>query len=273
MSWQQASTESALADLEAPFRLAKPVRPSQLFDALLAAASDAAPEPETVGASTGTVGDGPYRRTRILLAEDNRINELVACKVLARGGYRCDTVDDGASAVAAVKGGDYDVVLMDCQMPNVDGFAATRAIRAWEAEKGRSRVHIIALTANAMKGDRDRCLEAGMDDYVSKPLKPALLLEKIDALARRSEGPAAAADTACLARLRTEVAAGAQERAHAAARELGALCEALEADELRRTLGELVALIGDERLDDARAAVDALERELARLRTGARRRG
>ena len=269
MSWQQTSTESALAGLEARFRLAKPVRPSQLFDALLAAASDAAPEPETVGASTGTGGDGPYRRTRILLAEDNRINELVACKVLARGGYRCDTVDDGASAVAAVKGGDYDVVLMDCQMPNVDGFAATRAIRAWEAEKGRSRVHIIALTANAMKGDRDRCLAAGMDDYVSKPLKPALLLEKIDALARRSEGPAAAADAACLARLRTELAAGAQERAHAVARELGALCEALESDELRRTLGELVALIGDERLDDARTAVDALERELARLR-GAR---
>jgi CheY-like chemotaxis protein len=97
------------------------------------------------------------------------VNQKLALRLLERMGFRADVVGDGAAAVAAVEGGEYDVVLMDVQMPEVDGLEATRQIRDRFADRP---IRIIGLTANAMAGDREACLAAGMDDYVSKPIRP-----------------------------------------------------------------------------------------------------
>jgi CheY-like chemotaxis protein len=118
---------------------------------------------------------------RILLAEDNAINQRVAMLLLERQlGLRADPVANGREAIEALAADDYDVVLMDCQMPELDGFQATRLIRRGSDGVRNPHVPIVAMTANAMKGDRDACLEAGMDEYVSKPVKPADLLAAIE---------------------------------------------------------------------------------------------
>ncbi len=101
------------------------------------------------------------------------MNQKVAVKIVEGLGYRVDFVANGLEVISAMKSIPYDLVLMDCQMPEMDGFQATRRIRSMEGDKRRTPV--IALTANAMKGDRDRCLEAGMDDYVSKPVNRQVL--------------------------------------------------------------------------------------------------
>ena len=134
---------------------------------------------------------------RILLVEDNEVNQMVAAELLSEAGYVCDMATDGRKAVEAVLRVPYDVVLMDCQMPEMDGFEATRIIREHESNNalpGRTgRLPIVALTANAVKGDRERCLEAGMDDYLSKPLHPEKLVATIQSsLSRAVVSPAAA---------------------------------------------------------------------------------
>jgi len=184
-SW--AGVGETLARLEHAALLAKPVRPSKLFDVIMGVLGQdgefasgleglARPCAKNEGPAEG---EAPAALT-ILLAEDNAINQLVAVKILARGGYTCDVVADGRAAVEAVQKRHYDLVLMDCQMPELDGFEATQAIRRHEREIGRRPgVYVVALTANAMKGDRERCLEAGMDDYLAKPVKPELLLAKL----------------------------------------------------------------------------------------------
>jgi CheY-like chemotaxis protein len=111
----------------------------------------------------------PTAPLRILVAEDNRINQMVIVRMLEKDGHRVDVVGNGREALAALEGASYDLVLMDCQMPEMDGFEATSAIRATERPSG-AHVTIVALTANAMEGDRERCLAAGMDDYLAKPI-------------------------------------------------------------------------------------------------------
>ncbi|WP_051670366.1 PAS domain-containing hybrid sensor histidine kinase/response regulator [Bryobacter aggregatus] len=106
----------------------------------------------------------------VLIAEDNVINQRVAVRMLEKLGFQSQIVDNGAKAVAAVREGLYPLILMDCQMPEMDGFQATIAIREWEAQNGLPRTPIVAMTAHAMQGDRERCLAAGMDDYLSKPI-------------------------------------------------------------------------------------------------------
>jgi PAS domain S-box-containing protein len=120
--------------------------------------------------------------TRILLAEDNLINRKVAMKILEKLGYYVDAVPDGKEAVRVLEKDSYDLVLMDIQMPEMDGYEATRIIRNPESLVRNHRIPIIALTANTMKGDREKCLAAGMDDYVGKPIKPEELVQAIEKL-------------------------------------------------------------------------------------------
>ena len=122
--------------------------------------------------------------------EDNPVNQKVALRLLERAGHRVDAVGNGIEALAALEKVPYDLVLMDVQMPEMDGYEATRILRAREA--GGRRLPIVAMTAHAMKGDREHCLDAGMDDYVSKPIQPKELLSVIDRWAGREVLPSQA---------------------------------------------------------------------------------
>jgi PAS domain S-box-containing protein len=114
----------------------------------------------------------PGKRLEILLAEDNLINQDVAVSILGRLGYHADVVASGRAAIDAVQSRHYDLVFMDCEMPEMSGFEAVRRIRQIEQDEGRSGIPIVAMTAHAMRGDRERCLAAGMNDYLSKPVRP-----------------------------------------------------------------------------------------------------
>jgi len=115
---------------------------------------------------------------RVLVAEDNPVNQAVAVKMLERAGVSADVAHDGRQAVEMLAGDNYSAVFMDCQMPRLDGYGATAEIRRLEGSERSTP--IIAMTAHAMKGDRERCIEAGMDDYLAKPVRPAQLREMID---------------------------------------------------------------------------------------------
>jgi CheY-like chemotaxis protein len=148
--------------------LTKPVRASELFDCLITslnsgAALEPAPAPaEDAPETTETSG-------RILLVEDNKVNQLVGTKVLENLGYTFTIANNGLEAVEAFRLGTYDAVLMDCQMPEMDGYEATEAIRGLEG--GGEHIPIIAMTAAAMEGDREHCMAAGMDDFITKPVR------------------------------------------------------------------------------------------------------
>jgi len=170
--------------------LAKPIRRSRLYECLRAVMGKKSPALPAAGpppplVTSRSLEEAERRaRLRVLLAEDNGVNQKVASTILKKIGVRVDVVENGAESVRAAAERRYDLILMDCQMPEMDGFEATRAIRAREAETG-VRVPIIALTAHAMQGDRERCLESGMDDYLTKPLQRDALLA---ALKRWLEG-------------------------------------------------------------------------------------
>jgi CheY-like chemotaxis protein len=191
--------------------MVKPVvRARQLLNVLQAAMNA---EPRTIGdgamPSPGAA-DGvrtpadPYLETtqmtprRVLLAEDNVVNAKLAVRLLERLGCRVDVASNGHEALKMVQSIPFDIVFMDCQMPEMDGFEATRAIRAWEGmsrigQSPATHLPIVALTANAMQGDRERCLAAGMDDYITKPLARSDLARVLEATkpkaAAAAEGP------------------------------------------------------------------------------------
>jgi CheY-like chemotaxis protein len=163
--------------------LIKPVRAASLLQravSLLSGQAQAEPEADRTPEPLETAIQ-PAEGMRILMAEDNRINVLLATKLLTNMGHRVDTVGDGKEALEALSRAPYDLVLMDVHMPEMDGLEATRRIRRAEsssrAKRGRPafRTPIVALTANAMEGDRQVCLDAGMDDFLTKPLDPEAL--------------------------------------------------------------------------------------------------
>lgn len=148
--------------------LTKPVRYSELYDALLLTVVG-----ESKDRRTRHTRPAPPLGVRVLVVEDNAVNQLVATGLLESLGCRVDVVGNGMDAVERLRGDhSFDVVLMDCRMPILDGYDATRAVRAAEVE---SRVPIIAMTASALEGERERCLEAGMDDFLTKPVDPSQL--------------------------------------------------------------------------------------------------
>ncbi len=164
--------------------LAKPLRQSQLFDTLVTLLVSDAPKAEVQAAKPRMDAQMALRHPlRILLAEDNAVNQKLALRLLQQMGYRADVASNGIEAIECVQRQPYDVVLMDVQMPEMDGLEASRRITAkWQPGE---RPRIIAMTANAMQGDREACLAAGMDDYVTKPIRVDALVQALLSAAPR----------------------------------------------------------------------------------------
>ncbi len=165
--------------------LVKPVKQSLLYDTLATVSSQ---KENSAGNTDGKIvtrhliSEQKEKNIHILLVEDHPVNQKMAHIMLQKAGYTVEIADNGALAVAAVAKNKYDLVFMDIQMPEMDGYEATRQIRSNE---GKGRLAIIAMTAHAMKGDRERCLEAGMDDYITKPIDPQKMLAAIKKWVKR----------------------------------------------------------------------------------------
>jgi CheY-like chemotaxis protein len=166
--------------------LLKPVRQQMLYHALEAVMGREEEEEPAIITRHMLAEQKQHSNQRVLVAEDNPINQKLATILLNKAGYSVDAVDNGLQVVEKAKEGKYHAILMDVQMPEMDGFEATRRIREWEGGS-QQRIPIIAMTAHAMKGDRGRCLAAGMDDYVPKPLDTHILLGVLDRWLESSE--------------------------------------------------------------------------------------
>jgi signal transduction histidine kinase/DNA-binding response OmpR family regulator/HPt (histidine-containing phosphotransfer) domain-containing protein len=193
------------------FQLIRPARECDLYDAIVTplrgrdarpaqeprdAIAPAAPPLSTLSSGTAVPGTRPRKRRKVLLAEDNPVNVEVASAMLEGLGLEVSRARNGEEALHSVQADDFDLILMDCQMPVMDGFAATSEIRRHELQRGRARsLPIIAITANALQGDRESCLAAGMDDYLSKPFTQQALgqtLSRWISLPRAAPAPAEA---------------------------------------------------------------------------------
>jgi CheY-like chemotaxis protein len=229
-----------------PYYLSKPIRRSELLatiqDAIgLEAVARNQSEPKTKL-------EGCSDSLRLLLAEDNLVNQKLAIRLLEKRGHRVTVAGNGKEAMAAIAREPFDAVLMDVQMPEMDGIEVTRRLRRREKETG-GHLPIIAMTAHAMKGDRQRCLEAGMDDYVSKPLQPNELFDTVERNARARDSKGVASGAAAgneLNSLRSRECSGSIERT-------GRECpDGAEASEVREKLHDrsvaLANVGGDEEL-------------------------
>jgi signal transduction histidine kinase/CheY-like chemotaxis protein len=171
--------------------LTKPIKAPDLLDAItraLTAASEEQPSAATIDKRPGKVTP-----RRVLLAEDGLVNQKVAVNLLERRGHAVVVVENGEQAVAAVERESFDIVLMDVEMPEMDGLQATKVIRGKEQDSGR-RIPIVAMTAHALKGDRERFLDIGMDGYLAKPIEVAQLYETVEAVAPATNQPSAGHD-------------------------------------------------------------------------------
>jgi len=163
--------------------LTKPLKASQLFQCLVTifgyseAEAEKSSKPKLVTRHSLLEAKKTFR---ILLAEDNTVNQRLAVTFLKKAGFQVDAVANGAEAVKALQHIPYDIVLMDIQMPEMDGYEATKIIRDPQTDVLRHDIPIIALTANAMARDRERCLKAGMDDYIAKPIKRDELIQIVE---------------------------------------------------------------------------------------------
>ncbi len=222
--------------------LTKPIKVSQLLDALLAIFGDAAPSESPASPRPGLdSGMAERHPLRLLLAEDNSVNQKLALRLLAQMGYRADVAANGLEVLESLARQPYDAVLMDVQMPEMDGLTAARTIgERWPAEE---RPRLVALTANAMRGDREACLAAGMDDYISKPIRVEELVGALERCRRRAAEPAAPG-----ARVETPKAAKLDSKA------LDRLRATVGADFVRQLLGAF--------LEEAPATLATLEQSL-----------
>ncbi|MBF0111216.1 MAG: response regulator [Desulfamplus sp.] len=156
--------------------ITKPVKSSKLYNTIINFIEDNSKKRVKTSVSEDSeecfITDTAKHNARILIAEDNIINQKVALSILKKLGYRADVVFNGREAIEVLKTNNYDILLMDCQMPELDGYEATRLIRKPKTGVIDSSITIIAMTANAMQGDREKCLQAGMNDYLAKPIRP-----------------------------------------------------------------------------------------------------
>jgi PAS domain S-box-containing protein len=169
--------------------LPKPVHRSDLYDVLAQSMAAVVPVPTAAAPAPAAA---PAGRGTVLLVEDNDINQMVAVGVLARLGYHADVAGDGVQACEMAGAKSYDAILMDCRMPRMDGFTATAELRSREQRAG-THTPIIAMTASALVADRERCLAAGMDDYLAKPFNPAELEQALDRWVHGDKAPPAPA--------------------------------------------------------------------------------
>ncbi|HYC02039.1 MAG TPA: response regulator [Azospirillaceae bacterium] len=252
----------------APFdaMLAKPLRRPLLRDLLFRLFNQA---PATADATVGAAHPTMEAR-RVLLVDDNEINRQVALIVLSKAGHKVDMAEDGVEAVAAAEQQRYDLILMDVQMPRMDGVEATRLIRTREAERGAEPVPIVALTANAMAGMREEYLAAGMDDFLAKPFDHARLLAMVAGATRQAPAPVAVEDAlfdegalAALAaiappemfrKLVTDLVRHGGERLD----RIAALRAAADLAGLRREAHDLISTAGQAGLPRLRALAEAL---------------
>ncbi len=261
--------------------LIKPVKQSDLLDRMLEALED-----RPTGALARALEDRKGRRLRVLVAEDNPVNQKVAAGLLERAGHRTVIVENGRQALAALASASFDLVLMDVQMPELDGLETTAAIRERERGTGR-RVPIVAVTAHAMKGDSERCLAAGMDAYLAKPLQPSELvatiarltpgatLDKVRLLERVGGDRRALAGIARifladaprrLAEIRRAVATADARALRAAAHTLKGAAANFAAAGVTDAALELQQIGDAGEMGEAKAALERLEVELAALR-------
>ncbi len=163
--------------------ITKPIRKLKLFECLslargLKPANNEIKPDQTI--ARAAIAESSKRRMKLLLADDNYTNQQVATAMLGKLGFRADVVDNGKKVLEALKSAHYDLVLMDCQMPEMDGYETTRKIRIAKTGVLNPGIPVIAMTANAMKGDREKCLRAGMNDYLAKPISPDALSAALD---------------------------------------------------------------------------------------------
>jgi len=269
--------------------LGKPVRQSTLLDAILTALGPAPGEPGRAVGEEEPPSHPVHTRLRLLLAEDNAVNQRLAVSVLEKRGHEVVVAGNGREALAALDERAFDAVLMDVQMPEMDGFEATVAIRARERRSG-AHIPIIAMTAHAMKGDRERCLAAGMDGYVAKPLDPKELFLALDGIAASAVPLAVFDKGAALERIgdeelfgklvelfldecpkqMAEIRRGITQRdggtVERAAHNLKGAAGVFSAEAACRGAERIEAMGRDESWADAEAALRSLEDAVARLR-------
>ncbi|MBW2192914.1 MAG: response regulator, partial [Deltaproteobacteria bacterium] len=177
LTFSSLRLQTDLHDLGVRASITKPIRPSDLMNAIITALDTTPPPTEAPDKKI----EREHLPLKILVAEDTPFNQKFILRLLTRWGYQGVIAENGRDAVEALTKDSFDLVFMDVQMPEMDGFEATEAIRESEKQTGQ-HIPIIAMTAHAMKGDRERCIESGMDDYISKPISSGSLFEKIQAL-------------------------------------------------------------------------------------------
>jgi PAS domain S-box-containing protein len=248
--------------------LSKPVKQSELFDLIVSVMSQTTPPQIGSGKLPSRKRAGKHG-PRILVAEDNEVNQMVARRTFEKLGYQVTLVANGRDAVSAVETGRFDLVAMDVQMPVMDGLAATVAIRKFE-EKSGTHVPIMAMTAHAMKGDRERCLEAGMDGYVSKPIRTRELATVVSQLLESGKVPVI--NTAALLKgldgNRTLLRQMARLFLADAPKQLSRIKDALGTGDREALARAAHALKGSVGNFGAQNAIEAAERIEARAKTG-----